>query len=66
MTDERLKEIATVIVEEHQEEVGKWMQESHFNSVLFTILYSYQDAAFKAVRQIREWVEDGKMPPGIQ
>jgi hypothetical protein len=57
MKPEQLIEISRVIVDEHSEDVGRWMSEIHYSSPLYQMLDKYQTAQFWLLREIREFID---------
>lgn len=62
MDAKTLIEISRVIVDEHSEDVGRWMSEIHVASPLYLMLAEYQTAQFFLLRELREYIDSGSLP----
>jgi hypothetical protein len=64
MDPKDLSEITRVIVDDHAEDVGRWLAELPFSSPLYIVLDKYQSSMFYVLREIKEYIQDGKLPNG--
>lgn len=62
MTTESLTEIIRVVIDEHAEDVGRWIGEAQGDSPLSIALLKYHAAQFWLIRDLRMWIENGTIP----
>ena len=62
MTREQLTEISDIVINEHAQDVGRFMKDCPSNSPLGLALLKYMGAQYDFMRDLRLWIDEGIVP----